>query len=76
MNRCLFLTPDSFTLTTTLRDNIKDYAYVRVPLAVKPANTSAPLSYTINSLTVSVEGVQKDIEAYGSLLSSADMTIE
>ena len=76
MNRCLFLTPDSFPLTTTLRDNIKDYTYVRVPFAVKPANTLAPMSYTINSLTVSVNGVQKDIVAYGSLLSSAKMTIE
>ena len=76
MNRCLFLTPDSFTLTTTLRDNIKDYTYVRVPLSIKPVDTSVPLSYTINSLTVSVNGVQKDIVAYGSLLSKSNMIIE
>ena len=69
-------TPDSFTLTTTLKNNIKDYPYARVPLAVKPANTSAPMSYTINSLTVSVNGVQKDIVAYGPLLSKENMTIK
>ena len=76
MNRCLFLTPDSFTLTTTLRDNIKDYTYVRVQLSVKPVDTSVPMSYTINSMTVSVNGVQKDILAYGTLLNKVNMTIE
>ena len=69
-------TSDLFTLTTTLMDNIKDYTYVRVPLAVKPVNGTLPLSYTINSLTVSVNGVQKDILAYGTLLSDSKMTIE
>ena len=43
---------------------------------VKPADASSPMSYTINSLTVSVNGVQKDIVAYGSLLSNSNMTIE
>ena len=76
MNGRLFLTSDSFTLTTTLRDNIKDYSYVRVQLSIKPVDTSIPLPYTINSPTVSVNGVQKDIVAYGSLLSKSNMTIE
>ena len=69
-------TPDSFTLTTTLKKEIQNYIYARAPLAVKPANKTAPMSYTINSLTVSVNGVQKDILAYGSLLSKSNMTIE
>lgn len=69
-------TLDSFTLTATLKDGIKNYTYLRVPLAIKPADKTAPMSYTINSLTVSVNGVQKDIVAYGSLLSEAKMTIE
>lgn len=69
-------TPDSFTLTSTLNDKVNNYTYVRVPLAVKPTDSSAPMSYTINSLTVAVNGVQKDIVAYGSLLSNAKMTIE
>ena len=69
-------TPDSFTLTAKLNNKINNYPYARVPLAVKPAKTSSPMSYTINSLTVSVNGVQKDIVAYGSLLSEAKMTIE
>ena len=69
-------TPDSFTLTSTLNDKVNNYTYVRVPLAVKPTDSSAPMSYTINSLTVAVNGVQKDIVAYGTLLSNAKMTIE
>ena len=69
-------TPDSFTLTATLKDSIKNYPYARVPLGIRPGNTSSPMSYTINSLTVSVNGVQKDIVAYGSLISKSNMTIE
>ena len=69
-------TPDSFTFTGTLNNKINSYPYSRVPLSVKPANTSLPMSYTINSLTISVNGVQKDIVAYGPLSNKSNMTIE
>ena len=67
---------NNFVLTGTLNSNVSSFSYIRVPVTINPLDPSLETSYTIDSLTVAVNGEKKDIVAYGTLLAEESMTIE
>ena len=69
-------TLSNFVLTGTLNAEVSNFDYIRVPVTINPLDTSIETSYTIDSLTVAVNGVKKDIVAYGNLLATESTTIE
>ena len=67
---------NNFVITGTLNSSVSSFSYIRVPVTINPLDPKSETSYTIDSLTVAVNGEKKDIVAYGNLLAGESITIE